>query len=59
MLKVGKDRERENRPRVKASVLKEVSVLNQLTQHPNLLAFRFVLLSDFSLVGKKPGFGGK
>lgn len=40
VLKVGKDRERENRSRAKASVLKEVSVLNQLTEHPNLLAFR-------------------
>ncbi|VDD91009.1 unnamed protein product [Enterobius vermicularis] len=42
VLKVGKDRERENRSRAKASVLKEVSVLNQLTEHPNLLAFRGV-----------------
>lgn len=40
VLKVGKERERENRTRVKASVLKEVDVLNQLTSHPNLLAFR-------------------
>lgn len=42
VLKVGKDRERENRSRVKASILKEVAVLNQLTRHPNILAFRGV-----------------
>lgn len=40
VLKVGKERERENRVRIKANVLKEVDVLNQLTSHPNLLAFR-------------------
>uniref|UniRef100_A0A1I7W3F2 TKL/LISK/TESK protein kinase n=1 Tax=Loa loa TaxID=7209 RepID=A0A1I7W3F2_LOALO len=42
VLKVGKERERENRIRIKANVLKEVDVLNQLTSHPNLLAFRGV-----------------
>ncbi|CAG9531852.1 unnamed protein product [Cercopithifilaria johnstoni] len=42
VLKVGKKRERENRVRIKANVLKEVDVLNQLTSHPNLLAFRGV-----------------
>ncbi|KAL3993556.1 Protein kinase domain family protein [Acanthocheilonema viteae] len=42
VLKVGKERERENRVRIKANVLKEVDVLNQLTSHPNLLAFRGV-----------------
>lgn len=40
VLKVGKEREKESRPRAKASVLKEVAVLNQLTSHSNLLAFR-------------------
>ncbi|VDK83937.1 unnamed protein product [Onchocerca ochengi] len=42
VLKVGKGRGRENRIRIKANVLKEVDVLNQLTSHPNLLAFRGV-----------------
>ncbi|KAK6102758.1 Protein kinase domain family protein [Brugia pahangi] len=42
VLKVGKERERENRIRIKANVLKEVNMLNQLTSHPNLLAFRGV-----------------
>ncbi|KAM3719969.1 Dual specificity testis-specific protein kinase [Dirofilaria immitis] len=42
VLKVGKERGRENRIRIKANVLKEVDVLNQLTSHPNLLAFRGV-----------------
>uniref|UniRef100_F1KUA5 Dual specificity testis-specific protein kinase 2 n=1 Tax=Ascaris suum TaxID=6253 RepID=F1KUA5_ASCSU len=42
VLKVGKEREKESRPRAKASVLKEVAVLNQLTSHSNLLAFRGV-----------------
>uniref|UniRef100_A0A0R3RVZ9 Protein kinase domain-containing protein n=1 Tax=Elaeophora elaphi TaxID=1147741 RepID=A0A0R3RVZ9_9BILA len=42
VLKIGKERERENRLRIKANVLKEVDVLNQLTSHPNLLAFRGV-----------------
>ncbi|VDN20532.1 unnamed protein product [Gongylonema pulchrum] len=40
VLKVGKERQRENRAQVKADVLKEVDVLNKLTSHPNLLAFR-------------------
>ncbi|VDM46685.1 unnamed protein product [Toxocara canis] len=42
VLKVGKEREKESRPRAKASVLKEVAVLNELTSHSNLLAFRGV-----------------
>uniref|UniRef100_A0A915PH10 Protein kinase domain-containing protein n=1 Tax=Setaria digitata TaxID=48799 RepID=A0A915PH10_9BILA len=42
VLKVGKERARESRIRIKAKVLKEVDVLNQLTSHPNLLAFRGV-----------------
>uniref|UniRef100_A0A914ZLK9 Protein kinase domain-containing protein n=2 Tax=Parascaris univalens TaxID=6257 RepID=A0A914ZLK9_PARUN len=42
VLKVGKEREKESRPRAKASVLKEVAVLNQLTSHSNILAFRGV-----------------
>ncbi|VDO49135.1 unnamed protein product [Onchocerca flexuosa] len=41
VLKVGKGRGRD-RIRIKANVLKEVDVLNQLTSHPNLLAFRGV-----------------
>uniref|UniRef100_A0A0N5AI48 Protein kinase domain-containing protein n=1 Tax=Syphacia muris TaxID=451379 RepID=A0A0N5AI48_9BILA len=40
VLKIGKDRERDNRIRAKANVLKEAALLNQLTYHPNILAFR-------------------
>uniref|UniRef100_A0A0N4UIC4 Protein kinase domain-containing protein n=1 Tax=Dracunculus medinensis TaxID=318479 RepID=A0A0N4UIC4_DRAME len=34
-------KERENRLRAKANIMKEITVLNQLVTHPNLIEFRF------------------
>lgn len=36
-------KERENRLRAKANIMKEITVLNQLVTHPNLIEFRLIL----------------